>query len=80
MRRLRIAGGPVQLIMRLPAADAEPTGEQLWAGLPDDTPRAGAIAEALLFRALFDIGRDLNLTSQRLTAIGGLSAELWGRG
>jgi len=37
LRRLRIAGGPVQLIMRLPAADAEPTGEQLWAGLPDDT-------------------------------------------
>ena len=23
--------------MSLPAADAEPTGEQLWAGLPDDT-------------------------------------------
>ena len=23
--------------MRLPAVDAEPTGEQLWAGLPDDT-------------------------------------------
>jgi len=37
LRRLRIAGGPVQLIMRLPAVDAEPTGEQLWAGLPDDT-------------------------------------------
>jgi hypothetical protein len=37
LRRLRIAGGPVQLGMSLPAAAAEPTGEQLWAGLPDDT-------------------------------------------
>ena len=37
MRRLRIAGGPVQLGMSLPAADSEPTGEQLWAGLPDET-------------------------------------------
>ena len=37
MRRLRIAGGPVQLSMTVSAADAEPCGEQLWAGLPDDT-------------------------------------------
>ena len=37
MRRLRIAGGPVLLIMCLPAADAEPSGEQVWAGLPDET-------------------------------------------
>ena len=36
MRRLRIAGGPVQLSMRLPA-DAEPSGDELWAGLPDKT-------------------------------------------
>jgi hypothetical protein len=37
LRRLRIAGGPVQLSMTLPAADGEPCGEQLWADLPDDT-------------------------------------------
>ena len=36
MRRLRIAGA-VQLSMRLPAADAEPCGDELWAGLPDET-------------------------------------------
>ena len=36
MRRLRIAGGPVQLSMSLPAADAEPCGDELWAGLPDE--------------------------------------------
>ena len=37
MRTLRIAGGPVQLSMTVRAADAEPCGEQLWAGLPDGT-------------------------------------------
>jgi hypothetical protein len=37
LRRLRIAGGPVQLSMTLAAADGELCGEQLWAGLPDDT-------------------------------------------
>ena len=37
MRRLRIAGGAAQLSMRLPAGVAEPCGEELWAGLPDET-------------------------------------------
>ena len=37
MRRLRIAGGSVQLGMSLRAADSEPTGDELWAGLSDDT-------------------------------------------
>ncbi len=32
----------------------------------------GLVIEALLFRGLFDLGRDLTLTSQRLTAIGGI--------
>jgi hypothetical protein len=37
LRRLRIAGGPVQLSMSVSAADAEPCGDELWAGLPDET-------------------------------------------
>jgi len=37
LRRLRIAGGSVQLGMSLRAADSEPTGDELWAGLSDDT-------------------------------------------
>lgn len=38
MRRLRIAGAvAVQLSMSLPADVVEPTGEELWAGLPDGT-------------------------------------------
>jgi len=36
LRRLRIAGA-VQLSMSLPADAAEPGGDELWAGLPDDT-------------------------------------------
>jgi hypothetical protein len=36
MRRLRIAG-LVQLSMSVPADAGELTGEQLWAGLPDET-------------------------------------------
>lgn len=36
MRGLRIAG-PVQLSMGVPADDVEGCGEQLWAGLPDET-------------------------------------------
>ncbi|HEX8772654.1 MAG TPA: ATP-binding cassette domain-containing protein [Pyrinomonadaceae bacterium] len=35
---------------------------------------AGAVIEALLFRGIFDIGRDLNLEGQRLGAIGALVA------
>lgn len=38
MRELRIAGGPVQLSMTVRAADGDqPCGDELWAGLPDDT-------------------------------------------
>ena len=37
MRRLRIAGGPVQLSMPLAAAGSEPPGVELWVGLPDET-------------------------------------------
>ena len=38
MRRLRIAGAAaVQLTMSVPEDVAEPTGEQLWAGLSDET-------------------------------------------
>lgn len=37
MRRLRIAGAAaVQLSMAVPEGVAEPTGEQLWAGLSDE--------------------------------------------
>jgi hypothetical protein len=36
LRRLRIARA-VQLSMRLPADVAEPSGDELWAGLPDET-------------------------------------------
>lgn len=38
LRRLRIAGAAaVQLSMTLPEDVAEPTGGQLWAGLPAET-------------------------------------------
>jgi hypothetical protein len=38
LRRLRIAGAAaVQLTMSVPKDVAEPTGEQLWAGLSDET-------------------------------------------
>ena len=36
MRRLRIAGA-VQLSMSMTADAAEPCGEELWAGLPEQT-------------------------------------------
>jgi hypothetical protein len=36
LRRLRIPGA-VQLSMSLPVDAAEPRGEELWAGLPEET-------------------------------------------
>lgn len=82
------AVSPGPLSPELAAALAEPRnrpGCDLWRLLRADglfTPlalsvalgiaAAGLVLEALLFRGLLDIGRELNLTTQRLAAIGGL--------
>lgn len=82
------AGEPVPLSPELVAALAEPPsrpGRDLLRLLRSDgllAPTAlgaalflaagGVIVEALLFRGLFDLGRDLGLAGQRLAAVGAL--------